>query len=171
MATTTNAGVNPYKNFRFVVSWGGQQVAGVSQVSGLARSSEPISHREGADPIATPVSPAPSPTPPVTLERGVTYDQAFASWAHNVWNGAAGAPSTQANIERKDLYLAVYNDTGQQVVGYNLYGCWPSEFVAVSEFDSSGSAVVIQQLVLQLEGWDRDATVPEPAPAYLVPVS
>ncbi|HET7229088.1 MAG TPA: phage tail protein [Longimicrobium sp.] len=168
MATTTNlnAGVNPYHNFPFVVSWGGQPVAGVSLVSGLARSTEPIGYREGADPIATPVSPGPSQPSPVTLERGVTHDQAFASWARNVWNGAAGTPPAGANIVRKDLYLALYNEAGQKVAGYNLYRCWPSAFETMDAFAASGSAVVIERLVLQMDGWERDASVIEPTPAY-----
>jgi len=172
MSATTNldARVDPYKNFAFVVSWAGQPVAGVSSVSGLERATEPIRFREG-DPIVTPVSPRNSETSSVRMARGVTHDQAFAAWANRVWNGAAGTASPQAHIVRKDLYIALQNKAGQKVAGYNLYGCWPSAFEAIGELDASGSAVVIQQLVLQLEGWERDTTVIEPTPAYSQPVS
>ena len=44
--TKDTARIDPYKNFKFVVSWDGQAVAGVSSVSGLSRST------------ATPQSPA-----------------------------------------------------------------------------------------------------------------
>ncbi|HLM68496.1 MAG TPA: phage tail protein, partial [Longimicrobium sp.] len=83
--TKDTARIDPYKNFKFVVSWDGQAVAGVSSVSGLSRSTEPIEHREGADPITTRVSPGRTRMAPVTLQRGVTHDQAFEWWANSVW--------------------------------------------------------------------------------------
>ncbi|HKP74007.1 MAG TPA: phage tail protein [Longimicrobiaceae bacterium] len=180
--TKDTARIDPYKNFKFVVSWDGQPVAGVSSVSGLSRSTEPIEHREGADPITTRVTPGRTRMAPVTLQRGVTHDQAFEWWANSVWfwsnaqtslatntNGQnmslSGTPSTQTDIFRKDIYLALYNEAGQKVIGYNLYRCWPSEFEALGDLDANGNGIVFQRLVLQLEGWERDTSVSEPTPA------
>ena len=180
--TKDTARIDPYKNFKFVVSWDGQPVAGVSSVSGLSRSTEPIEHREGADPITTRVSPGRTRMAPVTLQRGVTHDQAFEWWANSVWywsnaqsslavntNGQnmslSGTPPTQTDIFRKDIYVALYNEAGQKVIGYNLYRCWPSEFEALGDLDANGNGIVFQRLVLQLEGWERDTSVSEPTPA------
>jgi phage tail-like protein len=180
--TKDTARIDPYKNFKFVVSWDGQPVAGVSSVSGLSRTTEFIEHREGADPITTRLSPGRTRMEPVTLQRGVTHDQAFEWWANSVWfwsnaqtslatssNGAnmslSSTPPTQAIIFRKDIYVALYNEAGQKVIGYNLYRCWPSEYEALGDLDANGNGIVFQRLVLQLEGWERDTSVTEPVPA------
>ena len=41
---------DPYKNFKFRIKWDGKYVAGVSKISALKRSTEPVTHREGGDP-------------------------------------------------------------------------------------------------------------------------
>ena len=38
---------DPYKNMKFRVKWDGRYVAGVSKVSALSRTTEPVTHREG----------------------------------------------------------------------------------------------------------------------------
>lgn len=38
---------DPYKNFKFRVKWDGRYVAGISKVSALRRTTEPVEHREG----------------------------------------------------------------------------------------------------------------------------
>ena len=169
----TDASIDPYRNFSFVVSWDGRPVAGISTVSGLSRTTEPIEHREGADPVTTHVPPARTPMAPVTLQRGVTHDSAFASWASSNAQAASATgsndtgaslsstPATQTNIVvRKDLYIALYNEAGQKVIGYNLYQCWPSEFETLGDLDTSG--IVIERMVLQLEGWEPDTSVTDP---------
>lgn len=40
---------DPYKQFKFRVTWDGRVVAGVAQVGALRRSTEVIEHREGGD--------------------------------------------------------------------------------------------------------------------------
>jgi phage tail-like protein len=159
--TNDSGGIDPYKNFRFVVTWDGQAVAGVSVVSGLARSTQSIEHHEGTDPVMARVVPGQTPAAPVTLERGVTHDQAFAGWA--------GTPPTQTSLVRKDLNIAVYNEAGQKVIAYNLYRCWPSDFEALGDLDASGNGIIFQRLVLQLEGWAPDTSVTEPTAATYTP--
>ena len=40
---------DPYKNFKFRVKWDGRYVAGISKVSGLKRTTQVVTHREGGD--------------------------------------------------------------------------------------------------------------------------
>ena len=40
---------DPYKDFKFRVKWDGEYIAGISKVSSLTRSTEPVTHREGGD--------------------------------------------------------------------------------------------------------------------------
>lgn len=166
--------IDPYKNFKFVVSWDGQPVAGISQVSGIGRTTDPVEHRDGADPIGTRLSPGRTKMTPVTLSRGVTHDQTFEWWANKLWFWSNEQQSLATNTNgqnmslkdfRKDINIALFNEAGQKVIAYNLYRCWPSEFEALPDLDANGNGVAIQKLVLQLEGWERDTSVSEPDPA------
>lgn len=160
--------VDPYKNFKFRVRWEGRYVAGISKVSALKRSTEVIKWREGGDPSSSRVSPGQSSFDPITLERGVTQDLEFQAWARLVWNfGAAlGAEVSLANF-RRNITIEFYNEAGQLAIAYNVYRCWPSSYQALPDLDASANAVAIQSLVLQHEGWERDAGVEEPAePAF-----
>jgi phage tail-like protein len=150
---------DPYKMFNFRVMWDGRYVAGVSKVGALKRSTEPISHRDGADPSHERKSPGKTKYESVMLERGVTHDPEFEKWANLVH--ALDAPLSLANF-RKDLILDVYNEAQQRVFSYKLHRCWPSEFQALPGLDAGTAGIAIETLKLELEGWERDVSVGEP---------
>jgi phage tail-like protein len=159
---------DPYKQFKFNVRWDGKLVAGISKVSALRRSTEVVAHREGGDPSISRKSPGESKYDPITLERGVTHDAEFEDWANKVWklNQPPGQEVSLANF-RKDIVLELLNEAGQVVLAYNVYRCWPSEYVALSDLDANGTAVAIEHLKLENEGWERDTSVVEPKePSY-----
>ena len=162
---------DPYKNFKFRVKWDGRYVAGISKVSALSRTTEPIEHREGGDPSSVRKSPGQSKYEAITLERGVTHDLEFERWANKVWNFGSGLGSEVSLQDfRKDIILEVYNEAGQLVLAYRIYRCWVSEYQALPEMDASGNAVAIQTIKLENEGWERDLAVSEPSePAFTVP--
>jgi phage tail-like protein len=155
--------LDPYKTFRFIVTWDGRPVAGISKVSGLTRSTQVVSHREGGDPSLARKSPGQTDYGPITLERGVTYDPDFETWAKKVWtlHNAVGNEVSLRDF-RKNITITQFNEAGQPVVAYNVLRCWVSEFTAMADLDSSGNAVLIQSLTLQHEGWQRDTSVGEP---------
>lgn len=153
---------DPYKNYMFRVWWDGRPVAGISKVSALKRTTEVVSHREGGD-FSTPRhSPAGSKYEAVTLERGVTWDLEFEQWANKVYDVTAGVVSSLKDF-RKDVTIQLMNEAGQVVMAYTLFRCWVSEFQAMAELDANANAVLIQSIVLQNEGWQRDEAVTEPA--------
>jgi phage tail-like protein len=162
---------DPYKNFKFRVKWDGRYVAGISKVSALSRTTEPIEHREGGDPSSVRKSPGQSKYEAITLERGVTHDLEFERWANKVWNFGSGLGSEVSLRDfRKDIILEVYNEAGQLVLAYRIYRCWVSEYQALPEMDASGNAVAIQTIKLENEGWERDYAVSEPAePSFTEP--
>ena len=100
---------------------------------------------------------------PITLERGVTHDDAFVLWANKVWqvNAGLGAEVSLKDF-RKDITLEVYNEAGQLALAYNIYRCWVSEFQAIPDLDANANAVAIQHIKLENEGWKADPAVPEP---------
>jgi len=153
--------VDAYKNFKFRVIWDGQVVAGISEVSGLRRVTEVVAHREGDDPSTQHKSPGLTSYDPIVLRRGVTHDTAFEAWANLVWR-LGGQPEMSLAHFRKDIVIDLFNEAGQRVLSYRVYRCWPSEYVAVGTLDPNNGAVAIETLVLQNEGWDRDAAVTEP---------
>lgn len=168
---------DPYKNFRFKVKWDGNYVAGISKVSGLVRTTQVVSHRDGADPSTPRKSPGQSEYQAITLERGVTHDEAFEQWANKVWdytNSLANPAEQIVSLKdfRKDIIIELYNEAGQKVIAYNVFRCWVSEFNAMPELDGSGNAIAIQSIKLENEGWERDYSVTEPTePSFTLPSS
>ncbi|MFS2110250.1 phage tail protein [Sphingomonas sp. Sphisp140] len=163
--SSTSQSPDPYLNFKFRIKWQGKYVAGLSKCSALKRSTEATPFREGGDPSTNRILPGQTKFEPITLERGMTQDLEFETWASQVWNYRAGQgmESSLANF-RRNITLEFYNAAGQLVYAYNIYNCWPSEYTAMPELDSSSNAVAIQTLVLQNEGWERDASVKVPPP-------
>ena len=155
---------DPYKNFKFRVKWDGKVVAGISRVSGLIRTTEVVEHREGGDPNTVHKSPGLTKYAPITLERGVTHDTEFESWADKVWRFGAGL-GTEVSLKdfRKNVSLELLNEAGQLVLAYNIFRCWVSEYRALPDLDANATATAIESITLQHEGWTRDVSVVEPA--------
>jgi phage tail-like protein len=151
---------DPYKSFMFRVRWDGQYVAGLSKMSALKRSTDPVTHRDGADPSHERKSPGKSKFEAVTLERGVTHDTAFEAWANLVHN--LESPMSLKNF-RKDIVVDVFNEANQKVLSYLLFRCWVSEYQALPALDAGTAAVAIETIKLEVEGWERDTSVTEPA--------
>ena len=155
---------DPYKNFKFRVKWDGRYVAGVSKVGMLKRSTEVVKHREGGDPSSSRKSPGRTEFDAVTLERGVTHDTEFEKWANKVWNFGSGLGAEVSLKDfRKDIIIEAYNEAGQLALAYKVFRCWVSEFQAQADLDANANAVLIQNIKLENEGWERDVEVPEPA--------
>ena len=155
---------DPYKNYKFLIRWDNKVVAGVSKVSGLTRTTQVVTHREGGDPSQVRRSPGQTEFGPITLERGVTHDEDFEAWANKVWS-RSNAVGNEISLQdfRKDITIELMNEAGQKVIAYNIFRCWVSAYTALPDLDASGNAVAIQSLTLQNEGWERDTSVAEPS--------
>lgn len=150
---------DPYKSYMFRVRWDGDYIAGLSKMSGLRRTTEPVTHRVGGDPSHERKSPGTSKFEAVTFERGVTHDPAFEDWANLVHS--LESPISLANF-RKDVIVDVFNEANQLALSYTLFRCWVSEFQALPELDANSNAVAIETIKVELEGWTRDQSVTEP---------
>jgi len=162
---------DPYKNFKFRVKWDGRYVAGISKVGSLKRTTEVVKHREGGDPSSTRKSPGRTEYEAITLERGVTHDKEFEQWANRVWNFGSGLGAEVSLKDfRKDVLIELYNEAGQLVLTYKIYRCWVSDFQAQADLDANANAVLIQNIKLENEGWERDYAVVEPTePSFTEP--
>jgi len=154
--------IDPLENFKFRVTWDGRHIAGVSRVSPLTRTSDVVEHREGGEPSSSHKFPGRTAYAPITLERGLIDDRAFEEWANQVWQLRPG-PESSLNF-RKDVTIELLDEAGRTVRRYVVFRCWPSEYQALPDLDANGqSAVAIERLTLQNEGWERDASVVAPA--------
>ncbi len=154
---------DPYKNFKFRLKWDGKYVAGLCKMSALKRTTEVVKHRSGGDSSSSRKSPGRTEFEAIVLERGVTHDLEFESWANKVWKFGAGLGS-EVSLKnfRKDIRIEIYNEAGQLAIAYNVYRCWVSEYQALPELDANASAVAIQYIKLENEGWERDTSISEP---------
>ena len=154
---------DPYKNFKFRVKWDGRFIPAISRMTALVRTTEVIEHREGGDPSTSRKSPGLSQFEPITLERGLTDDTSFEDWANLVWQFGAGLGAEVAlNEFRKDILIEFLNEAGQVVKAFRAFRCWPSLYQALPNLDANASAVAIEQLRLENDGWERDTNVVPP---------
>jgi phage tail-like protein len=154
---------DPYKSYRFLVYFGTSTspVAAVSKVSALKRSSTPIEYNSGGDSI-TRKGIGRTKYEPITLERGVTQDQDFATWANYAQVLDSGAPSTSLANLRKEVRIDLLNEEGQPVWRFKIHRCWVSEYQALPDLDAGANAIAIEHIKIENEGWEQDTTLTEP---------
>ncbi len=152
---------DPYKNFKFRVLWDNKPVLGVSKVGALKRTTEVVKHRSGGENSIDHKSPGRTSYEGITLERGITHDLEFEAWANKVHTWAGDA-SMDLKGYKKELTLEVMNEKSQVALRYFLHACWVSEFTAVPDLDANANAVAIENMKIELEGWDRDPDTTEP---------
>ncbi|HYP63753.1 MAG TPA: phage tail protein [Acidocella sp.] len=156
---------DPYKAYRFLVYFNSAPttpVAGVSKVGTLKRSSDVIDYKEGGNAIIR-KGLGRTKYEPITLERGLTQDTAFQTWANYAQVLSSGAPQTSLSNLRQNIIITLLNEAAQPVIRYKLYRCWVSEYQAMPDLDAGGNAVAIEHIKLENEGWERDLTLQEPA--------
>jgi len=162
--TVNTTRYNPYSAYRFLVYFGTNTtaVAGVSKVSSLKRSSKPIEYNQGGDAI-TLKGLGRTSYDAITLERGLTYDADFQTWANAAQLLDQGAATTSLANLRQELRIELQNEEGQTVYRFIVHRCWVSEYQALPDLDAGGTAVALEHIKLENEGWERDLTVTEVA--------
>jgi phage tail-like protein len=154
---------DPYKSYRFLVFFGTSTtpVAAVSKVTGLKRSSDVIEYKEAGNAVIL-KGLGRTKYEPVTLERGVTQDKDFETWANAAQVLDHGAASTSLASLRREITITLLNEEAQPVLRWILHRCWVSEYQAIPDLDAGANAVAIEHIKLENEGWERDPTLAEP---------
>jgi phage tail-like protein len=155
--------LDPYKSYRFLVYFDTSTtpVAGLSKVTALKRSSDPIEYKEGGNPIIR-KGLGRTKYDAITMERGVTFDTDFEDWANAAQDLDKGSPSTSLLSLRKEIRIELLNEEGQPVRRYVVHRCWVSEYQALPDLDAGANAVAIEHIKLENEGWERDLSLAEP---------
>ena len=155
---------DPYKSYRFRVYFGTSStaVAGVSKVGGLKRTADVIEYKEGGNAVIL-KGLGRMKYDPITLERGITRDTDFRTWADSAQVLDKGSPSTSLKNLRQDIRIELHNEAGQPVHRFIVHRCWVSEYQALPDLDAGGNAVALEHIKLENEGWEEDLTLPEAA--------
>jgi phage tail-like protein len=154
---------DPYRTFKFQILIDGKPVAGLKKMGALKRKTEAIKWRTAGDPSHERMMPGGTTYDPVTLEQGLSQDPVFENWA-NLVNSLDGDAAMSLKNYRKDIVINVLNLQSKVVLSYKLFRAWVSDFQALPDMDAgTTNAVGIQTITLQHEGWQRDASVMEPA--------
>jgi phage tail-like protein len=154
---------DPYRTFKFQILIDGKPVAGLKKMGALKRKTEAIKWRAAGDPSHERIMPGGTAYDPVTLEQGLSQDPVFENWA-NLVNSLDGDAAMSLKNYRKDIVINVLNLQGKVVLSYKLFRAWVSDFQALPDLDAGTTNTIgIQTITLQHEGWQRDASVMEPA--------
>ena len=153
---------DPYKSYAFLVFFGVSTtaVAAVSRISALRRSSDVIEYREGGNKIIL-KGLGRTKYEPITLERGITQDPDFITWADAAQKLDQGHPTTSLANLRREVRLQLLNEDGQAVHGYIIHRCWVSEFQALPDLDAGANAIAVEHIKLENEGWEVDPSIVE----------
>ncbi len=129
-------------------------------MSPLSRTTDVITHREGGDASVDRRSPGRTHFNPIVLERGLTHDPEFESWANLVFN--TNTSSMSLKNFRKEITIELLNEAGALAIAYRVHRCWVSQYTALPDLDAGANAVAIQSITIENEGWERDTSVAEP---------
>ena len=81
-------------------------VLGISKVSALTKTTEPIKYRSGNDPSRESKYPGQTTYGAVTMERGITHDPEFRDWAEQVNPYGGDAKSDRVN-QKTQYYIRI----------------------------------------------------------------
>ena len=153
---------DPYKTFRFLVYFeqSTTPVAAVSKVTSLKRSTDMVEYKEGGSALSR-KGMLRTKYDDITLERGVTYDNDFETWANAAQVLDKGVPSQSLKNLRRELRIELLNEEGQPVMRYIIHRCWVSEYQALPDLDAGANAYAIEHIKLVNEGWERDLSLTE----------
>jgi phage tail-like protein len=153
---------DPYKSYAFQVFFGisTTPVAVVSKVSALRRSSDVIEYREGGNKIIL-KGLGRTKYEPITLERGITQDLDFITWADAAQKLDQGHATASLQDLRREVRLQLMNEDGQAVHGYLIHRCWVSEFQALPDLDAGANTIAVEHIKLENEGWEVDPAIVE----------
>ncbi len=167
---------DPLRNFKFLVNINhranGRNLAqlGFMSVSGLNVETSVIAYRQGGYNTTTQKMPGQSDFTPLTMSRGVMVNTPHAyEWVRQIFSVIQGsgtyAPRKGADFRCNiDIFVLAHPYTRNRKVPiklrFKVYNAWPAS-IGFSDLDAGGNAVMLEQMVIQHEGW-RPSYAPDP---------
>lgn len=156
--------VDPYRSFKFSVTFEGGATYGFQKVGGLKDNSDVVPYREGTMAITHRKLPGLLNFEPLTLQRGTTNNMYLLEWRKQVaaaeieggQGGTAtgrfdGLPFNEFRRNTAVIRLFSKGDDENAVKQWTAIRCWPSE-LAYSDLNAEASEVLIENCVIQHEG-------------------
>lgn len=157
--TDTSPQLDPYRSFRFLVSWDGRVVAGVSKVSGLGGEGGAVGYRTSPRDGHAARHAALSAYEPITLERGLTRDPELQLWLQ----GVAGGGATRGDAlpqGRQEVTIALLDEEHLPQAVWKVLGCRVSEANVLISGEDDAQGLLIERLRLDNEGWSPETPTP-----------
>lgn len=162
---------DPLRNFRFIVNInhvtaGGKKKLvelGFMNCAGLNVETQVIAYRQGGYNLTPQKMPGQSEFTPITLSRGVMVNTPHAyEWVREIFSviqgGGSYAPKNKKDDFRSDIDIMVLahpytlNNKVPVKLRFKVYRAWPGS-IGFSDLDAGGNAVLMEQMVIQHEGW------------------
>ena len=140
---------DPLRNFRFRLEIDGLPIAGFSEVTIGAATTDVVEYREGTDPSRVRKLPGLTKYGHVTLKRGVTDSLELFDWHRRIVNG-------QVATNRKTVTIVVQDEAGADKARFVVIDAWPDKYDTVDP-NAKGNDVFIETLELANEGIERVA--------------
>ena len=120
---------DPYRNFRFKVLINEKVVAGLSKMTALKKTTEAIEWWEAGSNFKPLRLPGKTKYEPITMEKGLTTDTVFETWA-NLVNSPGETNMTAVPLFRKKNLFSFLSDWV-----CSIQPCFPLSFFVVLSFD------------------------------------
>lgn len=160
---------DPLRNFRFLVDIAhttptGRKLTqlGFMQCAGLNVETSVITYRQGGYNTTTQKMPGQSEFTPITLSRGAMVNTPHSyDWMNEIFSVIQGqgsyAPQKALDDFRCDMTIKVlahpYTKPHVPVkLRFRVFRAWPVS-MGYSDLDAGGNAVLMEQMVIQHEGW------------------
>jgi phage tail-like protein len=131
-------------SYNFKVEIEGVSVAAFQEVGGLEVTTEVIEFQDGDD-ITTRKRPGRTSYSNIVLKRGYIASDELWEWMSNTIDGT---------VERKSGSVILADDTGSEIVRYNIFEAWPCRWKGFT-LDGKGTDVAIEELELAVERIER----------------
>jgi len=151
---------DPLAGYTFRVKWDNAYIPHVTQAGPLIRMVTPVELRDGADPDRVHIEPGRVTWPPVVLQRPLSADTSFVTWANLIVGSAAPGPLTPL---KKTVTIEVYTARRKLALRYLVHHCWPQAYEPIPVLGPSPRRHILETLTLAHEGWERDPVVPFPS--------
>lgn len=136
---------DPLLGHNFAVELDGITGTGFKECSGLERSQNVVTYREGTDPtLGSRKIPGLVTSSNITLKRGLTQDR-------NLWDWQTKA--TKGAVDRRSISIILLDATGAEVMRWNVRNAWPVKWSGPA-FDAAADSVSIESLELAHEGFE-----------------
>ena len=156
----TASRLDPYKAFRFRLTWEGREVAGLDHAWVSRAKPSGGAPKDGAQGGPIQKITGINKSTDVTMKRGVVKDQGLADWLNGVRHPGQAAPDAKS----QDLELGQYDEAGGLVVRLLLHRCRATDFQTPPDLAAGGGTLKVQSLTLRCEAAERVRKTPTPRP-------